>query len=103
MIGGSDDHDSTVVLQAVNLVEKIATQFLCDECVDVLEDEEARGLLTGFLEYFAHLEIVFHGLDVEGNDRFAFAVDERMHDCFQGDGFAIPGWAMEDEAAFPGN
>ena len=50
MVCGADHEDAVVGFQSVHFVEEIAAYGVGDNAVEIFEDEEARGHLSGAAE-----------------------------------------------------
>ena len=93
--------DPLVLLQPVDLIQKVASGARRHEAVDVFENQETRCGFARFLEDLA--DAVF---GIEFAERFNVEADdgggkfaEGFHQGFDGDCFAVTGRAMEDQAA----
>lgn len=92
VVGGADHEDAVVGFEPVDLVEEVGAHAVGDEGVEVLEHEQAGGLLARLGEDGG--DGVFRagdggeGADVEGGYG-GRGQGEGVHHGFDGDGFAV--------------
>jgi hypothetical protein len=58
MVGGTDNVDAVVGLEAVEFVEKVGADLIVDYTVEVFKDEDARGETAGLGEDYRLLVLV---------------------------------------------
>ena len=101
MIRTSHHTDPLVLLQPVDLIQKVASGARRHEAVDIFEDQETG---RGFARFFEDLAdavfgIVFcEGFDVKAGDGVG-EVTESLHQGFDGNCFAVTGGAVKNKTA----
>lgn len=54
MVGGSDDQQTIVALQTIELIQEERSVAVVDQTVEVLEYHYTWGYLAGLVEYVSH-------------------------------------------------
>ena len=101
MIRTSNHTDPLVLLQPVDLIQKVASGARRHEAVDIFKDQQTRRSFARFFEDLADAVfgvVLCEGFDVEAGDG-AGEVAESFHQGFDGDCFAVTGGAVKDKTA----